>query len=304
MKILVTGGAGFIGSHICRLLLDEGHEVTVFDNLSKGSKSNIDKRASFVKGDLRSPKGLKNALKGVEAVIHMAALAEVNESVHKPLLYLENNVIGCLNLLEAMREVGVKRIIFSSSCTVYGRPEKLPLTEDAPISATNPYGATKVACEALITSYHHLYAFDTVLLRYFNPYGPGEKHNPETHAIPNFILSGLAKKPIPLFWKGEGIRDFIYVEDLARAHIAPLKLKGFHTFNVGSEQEVKVIGVVNLISKILGYKLEVKDLGERAGDVPATYASSKKLNKATGWTAEVSLEEGLRETIDWFKART
>lgn len=301
MKILVTGGAGFIGSHICRLLLDEGHTVLVYDNLVNGHLESVDSRALFLEGDLKDSKRLAGALKGVEAVIHMASLALVPESVKKPLLYAENNINGTVILLEAMRESGVKKIVFSSSCTVYGNPEKLPITEDFPISAVSPYGATKVANEAFITSYHHLHGFDVVLLRYFNPYGPGEIHEPETHAIPNFIKAALAKKPLPLYWNGQIIRDFIYVEDLARAHIAPLKLSGLHSFNVGTEKGVKVIDVINIISDILGYGLEVEDLGERVGDAPAMYASSKKLNKATGWKAKTNLKQGLEKTIDYFK---
>lgn len=301
MRILVTGGAGFIGSHICRLLLDDGHQVVVYDNLSRGYEKLVDKRSTFVKGDLSDQKLLEKSLKSCDAVIHMAAYALVNESVSEPLHYAQNNILGTISLLEAMKAAGVKKIIFSSSCVVYGDPKTLPIKEEDPIMAFNPYGATKVASENFIATYNKLFGFDVTLLRYFNPYGPNEMHSPETHAIPLFIKAALEKKPIPLYWKGENIRDFIYVEDLARAHIAVLKLNGFNIFNVGTENGIKVIDLVKTLEEVLGEKVEIEDLGERAGDVMATYASSDKLQKATGWKAQVSLKEGLQKTLEYFK---
>lgn len=301
MKILITGGAGFIGSHVSKLLLDQGHTVAIYDNLSRSSQENVDKRAIFVKGDLKEAKLLTNCLKNVDSVIHLAAFIEVPESVKNPLAFAQNNILGSIYLLEAMKEAGVKKIIFSSSATVYGEPKKLPLTEGSPLSATNPYAASKIATEAFMETYHKLYGFDVVILRYFNPYGPGEMHNPETHAIPNFIKAALNKKPIPLFWKGEQIRDFIYIEDLASAHIAPLNLSGFNVFNVGNEKGVKISDIVNILSDILGYNLEIEDLGERPGDVKVTYASSKLFKEKTKWRPKVSLQEGLKRTVEWYK---
>lgn len=289
MKLLITGGGGFIGSHIHRLLLQQKHQVVIFDR----KLNPVD--------DLLNKSALNKALKGVEAVIHMASLIEVGESVKYPFKFAENNILGSVNLLETMKEQGVKKIIFSSSACVYGVPEKLPIKEDAKLKSANPYGASKVAVENFCQAYYELYKFDVTILRYFNPFGPGENHYPETHAIPNFIKAALAKKPIPLYWKGKQVRDFIYVEDLAAAHIAPLKLKGFHIFNVGSEKGIEIIDVVKKLSDILGYKLEIKDLGKRTGDVTANYASSKALQKATGWKPKFNLDQGLRLTVDWFK---
>jgi UDP-glucose 4-epimerase len=237
----------------------------------------------------------------VDAVIHMASYTSVEESVKSPLKYIQNNVLGAATLLEAMRAAGVKKIIFSSSATVYGTPKSLPITEDQPISAANPYGASKIAVEALCESFAKTDGFDVIILRYFNPYGPGEKHLPETHAIPNFIKAALEKRPIPLYWKGEQVRDFIYVEDLAAAHIAVLPLSGYHVFNVGTKAGTKIIDVVNELSDIFGYKLEIDYKGDRPGDVMATYASSEKLNQTTGWETKVSLKEGLSKTINFFK---
>ncbi len=301
MKIVVTGGAGFIGSHVTKLLLDAGHSVVVLDNLSHGSKDSLDGRATLIIGDIQDQSKTREALEGAEAVVHMAGLIIVPESVREPVKYCENNVIGTVNLLSAMKDTKVTRIIFSSSACVYGMPDKLPIKEDAPIRPDNPYGAGKAAVEVFLQAFHANFKFDVTILRYFNPYGPGEMHQPETHAIPNFIKAALNKKPIPLYWRGEQIRDFIYIEDLARAHIDVLKLRGFNIFNIGTENGVKVKEVVDLIFKILSYEVVIDDLGERPGDVAAYFASSEKIKKAVGWQVRVSLEEGLRATADFYK---
>ncbi|EKD57900.1 MAG: hypothetical protein ACD_57C00108G0002 [uncultured bacterium] len=301
MKILVTGGAGFIGSHVVRLLLESGYQVVVLDNLSHGFRQNVDKRAKLIVGDIRDSRKTKEALKGIDAVIHMAGLIVVPESVADPVKYYDNNVLGAVNLLECMRDVGCRKIIFSSSACVYGTPDKLPIKEDAAVHPDNPYGATKAAIEVYLQTYHQIFNFDTIILRYFNPYGPGKMGKPITHAIPNFIKATLAKKPIPLYWKGEQIRDFIYIDDLARAHIDVLKLSGFNIFNIGTEKGIKVKDIVEEIFKIVGFRVPIADLGKRPGDVPANYASSAKLKKAVGWKAKVSLPEGLKRTIEYYK---
>ncbi len=300
-KILVTGGAGFIGSHVSKILLDQGHEVVILDNLSKGHKETVDKMAKLVIGDMADPVKTKEALEGVDSVIHMAGLIVVPESVKDPIKYSQNNVLGSVSLFQSMRETGVKKIIFSSSACVYGTPDTLPIKEDAPLRPDNPYGATKASIESFLQAYHANFDFDVTILRYFNPYGPDELHDPETHAIPNFIKSALLKKPIPLFWKGEQVRDFIYIEDLARAHTDVLSLTGFNIFNVGTETGVKVKDVVDKIFEIVGYDVPIEDLGERPGDVAANFASSQKLHEAVGWKSRVTLKEGLEKTIDFFK---
>ena len=328
MRILITGGAGFIGSHITKLLLEDDHQVVILDNSQKnldrlstvilgsaatpesdsgqvpiqsGTLDSVGARMTLVHADLKDQEALENALEGVDAVIHMASLIEVSESVKYPLKFAENNIMGSINLLEAMIETGVKKIIFSSSATVYGVPKTLPITEDMPLGSANPYAASKIAVEQFLEAYNKNHGFDVTILRYFNPYGPGESHEPETHAIPNFIKNALEKKPVPLYWKGEQVRDFIYVEDLASAHTVVLNQTGFNIFNVGTETGIKIIDVVNRLSDILGYSLEIEDLGERPGDVSANYASSAKLKEVTGWEAKVGLEEGLRKTIEWYK---
>ena len=304
MRVLVTGGAGFIGSSLTKTLLAEQHEVTVLDNLSKGYRALVPADARFIEGDLRDEEHLQGWLRGHDAVIHMAAFIEVGRSVEEPLVFAENNIMNSVRLLDAMHKAEVGKIIFSSSATVYGTPKNLPIREDDPLGVqSNPYGASKVATEAFVATYNSLYGMDAIILRYFNPYGPNEMHEPETHAVPNFITAALAKRPIPLYWGGEQVRDFIYVEDLARAHTAVLGLAGLQYFNVGSENGTKILDVIGDITDILEYHVEIEDLGARAGDVPANYASSEKLAALTGWRAQVGLHEGLERTIEWFRSR-
>lgn len=304
MRVFVTGGAGFIGSHVTRVLLEQGHGVTVLDDLRRGKRELVPDGAKFVHGGLSDEIALVEALRGHDAVIHLAGSLEVAVSVKKPVEFAENNIVNSVRLLESMHVAGVGKIIFSSSATVYGVPKRLPLREDDPQGMqANPYGASKVAVEVFLGVYHQLYKFDCVSLRYFNPYGPNELCEPETHAVPNVIRAALERRPIPLYWKGEQVRDYIYVEDLARAHIDPLRVSGFEVFNVGTEVGTKVIDVVDTVERLLGYEVQVDDLGERPGDVPASYASSEKLRKQLGWHAQVDLEEGLRRTIAHYRER-
>ena len=302
MKIFVTGGAGFIGSHVNKLLLDQGHIVTVADDLSKGHKDYLDPRVIFYQVSLDDQKKLEEILPGHDAVIHMASFIEVGESVKKPVEFTQNNIVGTVKLLEAMRTTGVKKMIFSSSACVYGTPKKLPITEeDALGEQENPYGITKINMEQFCQLYHSIHGFDVTILRYFNPYGPGELHEPETHAIPNFIKATLDKTPIPLFWKGEQIRDFIYIDDLAKAHILPLNQTGLHIYNVGTETGGKIIDVLKKIFEIAGYEVPIDNKGERKGDVYSLVASSGKIKRELGWKAEISLEDGLKKTVEFFK---
>lgn len=304
MKILVTGGAGFIGSHVQSLLLNQGHQVSIVDDLSNGHKELLDPKVDFHQISLADQKKIEKVLPGHDAVIHMASFIEVGESVKKPVEFTENNITGTVKLLEAMKNTGVKKMIFSSSACVYGKPNQLPITENDPLGEQeNPYGITKVTMEQFCKLYHNLFGFDVTILRYFNPYGPGELHQPETHAIPNFIKAVLVKEPIPLYWQGEQIRDFIYIDDLAAAHVLALPLSGLHIYNVGTQTGIKVIDVVKKIFQIIGYEVPIDDKGERKGDVPSLVASSEKITKELGWKAEVDLDDGLRKTIDFFRSR-
>lgn len=304
MRILVTGGAGFIGSHVTKHLLKEGHQVTVLDDLSNGHKELVDPSATFIQANILKEAGLNKILDRHDAVIHMASFIEVGESVKKPVEFAKNNIVGTVKLLEAMRAAGVKKMIFSSSACVYGKPKKTPITEDDPLGTQeNPYGLTKVSMEQFCMLYHTLYNFDVTILRYFNPYGPNELHNPETHAIPNFIQATLTKQPIPLYWKGEQTRDFIHIDDLATAHILPLGQTGLHIYNVGTETGSKVIDVVKKVFQLVGYEVPIEDKGERKGDVSQLVASAGKIKKELGWNAKIDLDEGLEKTIQFFHSR-
>ncbi len=304
MRVFVTGGAGFLGGHVSSLLLKVGHDVTVLDNLSAGHRESMPSGASFIKGDLKNQTRLPGWLAGHDVVIHLAALVPVPVSVDHPVEFAENNVVNTVRLLEAMRQAGVGRIVFSSSATVYGLPRSLPLREDDPLGIqSNPYGASKVSAEAFVAVYQRLHGFDATILRYFNPYGPNELCEPETHLVPNVVRAALAGEPVPVYWGGEQVRDYIYVEDLARAHAAVLDQTGLNYFNVGSEKGIKVKEVLDAVSGIIGAPLRIDDLGERPGDVPALYASSERLHRATGWHTEVGLKEGLQRTMEFFRAR-
>lgn len=303
MKVLVTGGAGFIGSHVNQLLLDQGHSVTVIDNLSKGHQNSIDSRVDFHQVGLKDQSELEKILPGHDAVIHMASFIEVGESVKKPVEFAENNIVGTVKLLEAMKNSGIRKMIFSSSACVYGKPTKMPIKENDPVEEQeNPYGITKVTMEQFCKLYNSLFNFDVTILRYFNPYGPGELHTPETHAIPNLIKATLNKRPLPLYWKGEQVRDFIFIDDLAQAHILALTLSGLNIYNIGTENGNKVIDVVKKIFAIIGYEVPIDDKGERKGDVPALVASAEKIKKELGWSVKVDLDEGLRKTIEFFQS--
>ena len=303
MKVFLTGGAGFVGSHTSRSLLAAGHQVTVLDNLSNGRRELVPPEATFIEGDLAS-ENLPEWLNGHDAVIHMAAFVPVPISINNAVAYAQNNVVNTVKLLEAMRGSGVNRIVFSSSATVYGTPSRLPIQEDDPVQMqTNPYGATKVAAEGFIAVYNKLHGMDATILRYFNPFGPNELCDPETHLVPIVVKAGLRDEVIPVYWGGEQIRDFIYVGDLAAAHTAVVPLGGFNIFNVGSETGTRVRDLIDIVGGILGRELKVEDRGERRGDVHAYYATSARLREATGWQAKLTLEQGLEQTVAYFKNR-
>jgi UDP-glucose 4-epimerase len=303
MKLLVTGGAGFIGSRVAHQLIKSGHTVIVFDDLSVGRREAVPEDAQFTQGDLRDAGAVRAAVAGMDAVVHLAAQAVVPESVANPQKTFDINLLGGHNLLEAMRAHGVKRLVHSSTAAVYGTPTRVPVQEDDAKFPINPYGATKLAFEALAHAYHSAYGINVTMFRYFNPYGPTEAHEPETHAVPNFIKAVLAGQPVPLNWNGEQERDFFFVDDIARAHVMGLERDGFHYYNLGSGSSIAVKDVVEMIFKITGQNTGIKDLGQRAGDPPRLMADTAKVQRELGWKPEVSLEDGLKQTIEAFRQR-
>lgn len=327
-NILVTGGAGYIGSHTVLELLNSGYGVTVVDNLSNSSEESLKrvekltgKKLKFYEGDIRDKALLDKILREneIEGTIHFAGLKAVGESCEIPLDYYENNVYGTLVLLDCMKRADVKKIIFSSSATVYGVPERLPLTEDCRLSATNPYGATKLMIERILQD---LYASDdgwnVMLLRYFNPVGAHESGiiGEDPKGIPNNLMPFISqvasgkRDKLKVFGNdyptrdGTGVRDYIHVVDLAKGHVAALagyKSKGVHICNLGTGTGYSVLEMVHAFEKACGKKIPYEIVERRAGDIAECYASADKAKKDLGWSAKLGIDEMCADTWRWQK---
>ena len=293
-KILVTGGAGYIGSVAATVLIDQGHEVVVFDDLSTGHKDAVDPRASFIEGSLLDPSALKQAIQNCAAVMHFAGKSLVGESTQKPDLYREVNIGGTANLLAAMKSSGVERLVFSSSAATYGQPTSDLITEDSPAAPTNPYGQTKLEIDQMISASK----LSAISLRYFNVAGAlqtkqgwiSERHANETHLIPN-VLKATGDNPLKIFgtdWDtpdGTCVRDYVHVVDLINAHILALeKLTSQHEIiNIGSGRGNSVREVISASEKVLGRKIATVDAPRRDGDPARLVASIDKAKKVLGW---------------------
>ena len=295
-KILVTGGSGYIGSVVVRRLLECDYDVTVFDNLERGHRCNVDKRVKLIEGDLRNPGEILAAMREArsDAVLHFAAYALVGESMANPAMYFENNVKGGINLLSAMEEVGCKRIIFSSSCATYGVPPKLPIEEDMPQAPTNPYGQSKLMFEQMCRWLQETKGFKPTFLRYFNAAGAAlgmvEDHDPETHIIPNVLKVALGQREfVQVFGNdyptpdGTCVRDYVHLEDLSSAHILALEKDAVGAFNLGTGKGISVMEIVDACRKVTGHPIPVKVCPRRPGDPPALYASGMKARTVMGW---------------------
>jgi UDP-glucose 4-epimerase len=298
MKLLVTGGAGYIGSVMTAQLLAAGHEVTVFDNLSKGHIQAVPAEAHFIEGDLLNEESLNSVLTmGFDGVLHFAALSLVGESVQQPERYYRNNVCGTLNLLEAMHAAHVPRLVFSSTAAVYGAPEEIPILETAVPRPTNPYGGSKLAIDQMIGFVVAAHGLAAVSLRYFNVAGAsgqlGEDHHPETHLIPLVLAVAAGQRsevqiygtdyPTP---DGTAIRDYIHVEDLARAHLLALESvrAGEHRiYNLGNGMGFSVREVIETARQVTGVPINATPAPRRAGDPPILVASSQKIREELGW---------------------
>lgn len=308
-RILVTGGAGYIGSTATAMLLEHGHEVVVFDDLSMGHADAVDSRATFVEGSLLDPDALRNALVGCEAVIHFAGKSLVGESVEKPELYHHVNVDGTANLLSAMAIHGIDRIVFSSSAATYGQPVDDPITEESIAAPTNPYGASKLAIDMLIAAS----GISAISLRYFNVAGAyesksgwlAERHNPETHLIP-LVLRATPDNPLKIFgtdWNtkdGTCIRDYVHVVDLIEAHILALKAlqPGVHEIvNLGSGGGYSVREVISVASELLGREIPALESPRRAGDPETLVASILKARSLLGWKPTRDLRKMISDTV-------
>ncbi|HUQ62277.1 MAG TPA: UDP-glucose 4-epimerase GalE [Acidimicrobiales bacterium] len=297
MKLLVFGGAGYIGSIVAAHLLDAGHDVTVADNLSKGHRDAVPDGASFVEVDLLDAPALPAVVRNHDAVLHFAALSLVGESVEEPVRYFRTNVAGTLNVLDALRTTGVRRLVFSSTAAVYGDPEVVPIDEDAPTKPTNPYGASKLAVDHAIGFAAAVHGLGAVSLRYFNVAGAsggrGERHNPETHLIPLVLEAAAGTRPaVRVFGTdyptpdGTAIRDYIHIEDLARAHVLALDATtetGHLVYNLGNGTGFSVREVIDTARRVTGIDIPTDEVGRRAGDPAVLVASSKRIRSELGW---------------------
>jgi len=301
MKIFVTGGAGFIGSHVSELLINEGHFVTIYDDLSKGYQEYVNPKANLIKANLSDFDTLNNSIKGHDAVIHLAAESIIKHSIENPAEHLKKNIGNAINLLEAMRLNKINSIVFSSSAAVYGEIKDSFVVENANKEPLQPYGASKLAIENILSAYYHSFGINSVSLRYFNVYGPRDDQLPVTRAVPNWFKQILSGKKISLFWKGEQIRDYIFVKDLAKAHMLALQnCNGLKNYNVGSGSGQKMNKILQTIFMVTNKKVEIEDLGERPGDPNILVADISKIKIELGWTPETNLENGLKETYDFY----
>lgn len=328
MTILITGGAGYIGSHTALELLNEGYDVVVYDNLCNSSRESLrrveeltGKQIRFYEGDVQDEKALTDMFKEqrIDAVIHCAALKAVGESVQKPLEYYQNNISGTLTLLKVMREVGVKNIVFSSSATVYGSPEEMPITEACPKGqCTNPYGWTKSMMEQIMSDVQKADpSWNVILLRYFNPVGAHKsgRIGEDPKGIPNNLMPYISQVAVGKLEKlgvfgndydtpdGTGVRDYIHVVDLAIGHVKAINYiftdPGLDVINLGTGQGYSVLDMVKAFSKACGKEIPYEIKPRREGDIAMCYADPSKAAKVLGWKAERGLDEMCEDTWRW-----
>lgn len=319
MVVLVVGGAGYIGSHTARALKQARHDVIVFDNLSTGYES-LAAGFELIKADMLDASALATPMRRADAIMHFAAHAYVGESVTNPKKYFRNNVEGGLSLLNAALEAGVKKIIFSSTCAVYGEPAKVPIEEDTPRQPVNPYGVSKLFFEQALEAYDRAYEFRYASLRYFNAAGAdesgeiGELHNPETHLIPLALRAAAGTGPeLQVFGSdyptpdGTCIRDYIHVNDLASAHVRALEHlaagKGSFAVNVGTGSGYSVQQVISAVEEVTGKRVPHKVVPRRAGDPPRLVANPAKVQALLGWKATRGLREDVATAWNWIQRR-
>ena len=316
MRVLVTGGAGYIGSVVASQLVEAGHETVVLDDLSKGHREAVPEGARLVRGNLMDAGFARETLaEGFDGVLHFAALSLVGESVEQPERYYRNNVCGTLNLLEAMREAGAGRLVFSSTAAVYGEPEEVPIKETAPTLPTNPYGSSKLAVDRLIGDVCGARGLAATSLRYFNVAGAsgrfGEDHHPETHLIPLVLKAATEGSSVKIFGTdyptrdGTAVRDYIHVEDLGRAHLLSLEAAGpgeHSVYNLGNGSGFSVREVVEAARRVTGKRIDAVEAPRRSGDPPMLVASSEKIQAQLRWKAQKpDLETMISDAWAWMR---
>jgi UDP-glucose 4-epimerase len=317
MRALVTGGAGYVGSVVAAQLLDAGHDVVVLDDLSRGHAGALPPGARHVAVSLNNADALREPLSGgFDAVLHFAALSLVAESVEHPERYWSNNVGGTRNLLDAMREHGVRRLVFSSTAATYGEPDTIPITEDQPPAPVNAYGASKLAVDLMIRDECRAHGLAAASLRYFNVAGAsrglGEDHEPETHLIPLVLQAASgAREHIKVFGTdyptrdGTAVRDYIHIEDLGQAHLLALERLepgAHHVLNLGTGHGYTVREVIEAARSVTGREIPARDEGRRAGDPPQLVASNERARDVLGWVPARSLEDMIADAWEWHGA--
>ncbi len=302
MRTLVTGGAGFIGSNIVRLLVEKGHEVTVLDNLASGYRCNLDpfSEVRFIEGDVRDEATVKGAIAGIDVVFHLGASVGNTRSIEHPIEDAEINVIGTLRVLEAARQAGIRKIVFSSSAGIFGELKTLPIREDHPVEPDSPYGATKLAAEKLCLGYSKLYDLDAVCLRYFNVYGVNQRYDAYGNVIPIFAHQILRGMSVSIFGDGQQTRDFVNVRDVAQANYQAVLAEGVSgAFNIGSGMRVTIKHLAELMIEIGGNRTAIEYCPPRPGDVRHSLADISAARQTLGYKPSVELQKGLVEYMEW-----
>ena len=312
MRILVTGGAGFIGSHVVDALLARGHGAVVVDDfndfydpeLKRRNVAGFGERARVVAADIRDDAAMRGLFKenGFDAILHLAARAGIRPSTLQPRLYAEVNILGTVELLELAREFGVKKFVFASSSSVYGADQPSPFREDAgALHPISPYAATKLSAEALCRAYHQIHGLDVVCLRLFTAYGPRQRPDLAIHKFTSAIVRG---KPVEMYGDGRSARDYTYVDDIVKGLLACLDREfGFEIINLGESRTVELRELVRLIEAAVRKKAQVRRLPEQPGDVPVTCADISKAKRLLGYDPQVNIEEGLRRFVEWFRTQ-
>jgi UDP-glucose 4-epimerase len=301
-RVLVTGGAGFIGSNLVGELIRCGNEVTVLDNLSSGYRTNLAPFPSvrFIEEDIRNPEAVEEAVEGKEVIFHLAASVGNKRSIDAPVTDASVNVLGTLNLLEAARKHSVRKIITSSSAGIFGELKTLPIREDHPVEPDSPYGCTKLCEEKLSLVYAKLYSMEVICLRYFNVYGPNQRYDAYGNAIPIFVFRMLRGESVYIYGDGEQSRDFVHVADVVRANLQAAESTGISgAFNIASGTRITVNHLVQLIMKFGNGSSRVEYLGKRPGDVLHSRADITMAREAFGYSPAVTIEVGLKDYISW-----
>ena len=301
-NVLVTGGAGFVGSNLVKHLVNLGNNVTVLDNLMSGYRSNLDPFPSvkFIEGDVRDQAAIEKVIKGVEVVFHLAASVGNKRSIDQPITDAEINVLGTLQVLEAARKAGVRKIVASSSAGIFGELKTMPIKEDHPIEPDTPYGSTKLCEEKLCLAYAKLYPIEAVCLRYFNVYGPNQRFDAYGNAIPIFVFRMLRNEPIQIYGDGEQTRDFVHVDDVVQANIKAGDSIGVSgAFNIGSGKNITINRLVEMITKNHPSPVRIEHGPERPGDVRDSLADITLAKQRINFIPSVPFESGIDGYVDW-----